>query len=124
MLIFNRKFYNRFFILEGDIMKKYKLAIISAVFLTLSSSVACAATFGNKYSGASSVETMQVRYTGSAWNYKKSRYKSTYFKYVRGSRTLLYRFVSNGKVTGSVWDDMRWGNKYTTRFYWGHGALK
>jgi hypothetical protein len=83
------------------------------------SSTADAASFGTSASGASSQESLQIRYNGAAWNYSKSPYNSTWFKYSRNGRTLLSKTAYNGKVTGSVWGDLRWGGKYTTKFNWG-----
>ncbi|SES10171.1 hypothetical protein [Lachnobacterium bovis] len=83
-----------------------------------------AATFGDKNSGASSDEYVEFVYHGTAWNYKKSSYKSTYFVYTRNGRTLMKKTAYNGKVSGNVTDDIRWGDKYTTKFKWGHGAKK
>lgn len=109
--------------------KKIKLSLITTLCLTglaitTPSVTANAATFGNSNSGASSTESMQIRYTGAAWNYSKSPYKSTSFKYTRNGKTLLSKTAYNGKVTGSVWDDLRWGNKYTTKFSWSRGSRK
>lgn len=86
--------------------------------------VAYAATFGNSSSGASSTESFQIRYDGAAWNYSSSPYKSTSFTYSRNGRTLMNKVAYNGKVTGSVWDDLRWGDKYTTKFNWNREARK
>ena len=36
----------------------------------------------------------------------------------------MKRTAYNGKVTGSVWDDLRWGEKYKTKFNWGRGPYK
>ncbi|REH77760.1 hypothetical protein [Staphylococcus felis] len=77
--------------------------------MTLGSTPAFAETFGNSKSGASSVESFQIKYNGASWNYKGSDYKSTSFKYSRNGRTLLTKTAYNGKVTGSVWNDLRWG---------------
>ena len=38
--------------------------------------------------------------------------------------TLMKKTAYNGKVSGNVTDDIRWGDKYTTKFKWGHGAKK
>lgn len=109
-------------------MKKMKKIICSALLIGtigLGANTALAANFGNSSSGASSVESFQIKYDGAAWNYSSSPYKSTFFKYTRDERTLLYKSASNGKVTGSVWDDLiHWGDKYTTVFNWGRGAYK
>ncbi|SDD32291.1 hypothetical protein SAMN05421663_10943 [Terribacillus halophilus] len=90
----------------------------------LGASTADAASFGNSSSGASSVESFQIKYNGAAWNYSNSAYKSTSFKYTRNGRTLLSKTAYTSKVTGSVWDDLRWGDKYTTKFTWSRGAKK
>ncbi|MEH7201677.1 hypothetical protein [Bacillus safensis] len=108
-------------------MKKMKKFICSALVVAtigLSANTASAASFGNSSSGASSVESWQIIYNGAAWNYSKSKYKSTSFKYTRDGRTLLTKTAYRGKVTGSVMDDLRWGNKYTTKFTWKRGARK
>ena len=97
-------------------------AIVLAGALTLGGvSTAYAGSFGNHLNGASTKEVLQVKYNGAAWNYRGSGYKSAWFKYTRNGKTLLYRYVKNGKVTGSVWDNLvDWSKKQTTRFYWGH----
>lgn len=110
-------------------MKLKTRKLLSALLIASSISVVGmgsvqAATFGTSSSGASSKEVLQIRYDGAAWNYKKSSYKSTSFRYKRNGRTLLSRTAYNGKVTGSVWDDLRWGDKYTTKFSWNRGAKR
>lgn len=103
--------------------KKIKRIICSMLvvgLIGLGTNTVYAAYFGNASSGASSVEVFQVKYNGAAWNYSSSNYAATWFKYTRNGRTLLYRIAYNGKVTGSVWDDLiHWGDKYTTHFNWG-----
>ena len=85
-------------------------------------SVAYASTYGNSMNGASNEEVLQVRYNGAAWNYSGSGYNWASFKYSRNGQTLLTKTAYNGKVTGSVWDDLvRWGEKYTTKFNWNRG---
>lgn len=80
-----------------------------------------AATFGNSLNGASSVEVLQVRYDGAAWNYPGSGYKNAWFQYTRDGQTLLHRVATNGKVTGSVWDNLvNWSKNKTTKFNWGN----
>ncbi|WP_206168087.1 hypothetical protein, partial [Staphylococcus felis] len=107
------------------LMKTHIKKVISSLLVvgtvTLGSTPAFAATFGNSKSGASSVESFQIKYNGASWNYKGSGYKSTSFKYSRNGRTLLTKTAYNGKVTGSVWDDLRWGKKYKTKFSWWRG---
>ena len=107
--------------------KKVKQIICTALVagsLGLGTTTALAASFGSSSSGASSVESLQIRYNGAAWNYSNSPYKSTSFKYVRNGKTLTNKVAYNGKVTDSVWDDLRWGDKYTTKFSWDRGARK
>ena len=108
-------------------MKKIKQFMCSALavgIIGLGTVTASAASFGNASSGASSVESLQIKYDGEAWNYSSSPYKYTSFTYKRDNRTLLTKTAYTGKVTGSVWDDLRWGEKYTTKFSWARGALK
>lgn len=105
-------------------MRKFICSMLVAATIVLGGTTAYAATFGNDNSGASSVEVFQVKYNGAAWNYSKSNYKSTSFKYTRDGRTLLSKTAYSSKVTGSVWDDIRWGDKYTTKFNWSRGAKK
>lgn len=107
---------------------KFKLSrkittLILALTLTVGlGSVAYAADFGNAKNGASNVEVLQVKYDGAAWNYPGSGYSWASFKYTRNNRTLLTKTAYNGKVTGSVWDDLvHWGDEYTTKFNWNHG---
>lgn len=100
--------------------KSISTLILVGVLALGAASTAYATSFGNAKNGASSVEVLQIRYNGSAWNYAGSGYKNAYFKYTRNGKTLLSRTVTKGKVTGSVWDDLRWGEKYTTRFSWNH----
>ncbi|MGM9986956.1 MAG: hypothetical protein ACI35O_06965 [Bacillaceae bacterium] len=108
-------------------MKKMKKIICSGLIvgtIGLGTNAAFAASFGNSSSGASSVESFQIKYDGAAWNYSSSAYKSTSFKYARDGRTLLSKTAYSSKVTGSVWDDLRWGDQYTTKFTWNRGSLK
>lgn len=102
-------------------LRKTVSAFMMASALTLGSvSMVHAASFGTNLNGASTKEVLQIRYDGAAWNYKGSGYRNASFKYTRNGRTLLTRVTTNGKVTGSVWDDLRWGDKYTTKFSWNH----
>lgn len=93
---------------------------MAAVLVMGTSSVTYAASFGNASNGASSTEVFNIKYNGAAWNYLGSGYRNASFKYTRGGRTLLTRTTTCGKVTGSVWDDLRCGDKYVTRFTWNH----
>lgn len=95
------------------------LMIVGALTLGATNMV-YAASFGNSLNGASSTEVLQIRYNGAAWNYSGSGYKNASFKYTRNGKTLLTRTATRGTVTGSVWDDLRWGKKYTTYFSWNH----
>jgi len=85
---------------------------------------ASATTYGDASSGASNEESFQIRYNGAAWNYGSSPYQSTSFTYTRNGTVLMKKTAYNGKVSGSVWDDLRWGDKYTTKFYWGRGSKR
>ena len=103
-------------------IRKYLSGVIVVSLLSLSLGLtAFAASFGNDSCGASSEEVLQIRYDGAAWNYTGSEYSWASFTYTRGDRTLMHKCVDEGKVTGSVWDDLRWGDKYTTRFSWNRG---
>lgn len=105
-------------------MKKIVLSgLILSVFSLFSTATVFAATFGNSVSGASSNEVLQIRYDGSAWNYIDSPYQYTSFSYTRNGKTLMNKTAYNGKVTGSVMDDLRWGDKYTTVFNWKRGPV-
>ena len=102
-------------------LKKAISTLMIAGALTLgASNMAFAASFGNSLNGASSNEVLQIRYNGAAWNYSGSGYKNASFKYTRNGKTLLSKTATSGKVSGSVWDDLRWGDKYTTYFSWNH----
>lgn len=99
------------------------IALLFTITLTIGlGSVAYAATFGTDKNGASSVEVLQVKYNGAAWNYKDSGYSWASFTYSRNGRTLLTKTAYNGMVTGSVWDDLvHWSEEYTTEFSWNNG---
>lgn len=101
--------------------KKVSIGLALSLSLVLGTGSAFAKSFGNPSSGASSKESYQIRYDGAAWNYKSSPYKSTSFKYARNGRTLMSKTAYSSKVTGSVWDDLRWGDKYNTKFSWSRG---
>lgn len=98
-------------------------ALLVALTLTVGAgSIAYAANFGNSKNGASSVEVLQVKYDGAAWNYSGSGYNWASFTYSRNERTLLTKTAYSEKVTGSVWDDLiHWGDEYTTTFKWNRG---
>ncbi|WP_257160761.1 hypothetical protein [Corynebacterium cystitidis] len=108
--------------MERTLRKKgaaFGLAIALAMGVT---GTAYAATFGNNLNGASSVEVLQVKYNGAAWNYPGSGYQNAWFKYHRNGRTLMQKYAYNGKVTGSVWDNLYdWSKGQTTQFTWGCG---
>lgn len=104
--------------------KKIGLASLLSLVMLIPATQVSAVSFGNAYSGASSVEVGQIRYNGAAWNYKKSPYKCTTFRYSRDGKTLMTRTATNVRVIGSVYDDLRWGNKYTTKFSWWRCAKK
>lgn len=105
-------------------VKKASASLLVAGIIGIGTSTVSAASFGNSVSGASTVESFQIKYNGAAWNYKNSPYKSTSFRYKRANRTLLTKTAYSGKVTGSVWDDVRWGEKYKTIFSWWRGSRK
>lgn len=51
-----------------------------------------------------------------------SGYSWASFTYSRNGVTLLTKTAYNGRVEGSVWDDLiHWGEAYTTKFSWNHG---
>lgn len=103
---------------------KRKMAAVSlAAALTMGgASAAEAATFGDSRNGASTVEVLQVKYDGAAWNYSGSGYRYASFKYTRGGRTLMHKYAYNGKVTGSVWDNLiDWSSNARTYFSWNRG---
>lgn len=103
-----------------DIKKTTASLALVAALAVGGAGTAYAASFGNAQNGASSVEVFQVRYDGAAWNYPGSGYNSAWFKYARNGRTLLHKTAWNGKVTGSVWDNLvNWSDKQTTQFTWG-----
>lgn len=107
--------------MKTNLKKATTAGIVSLSMLGAGTGVAYGATFGTSLNGASSVEVLQVKYDGAAWNYKGSGYKNASFKYTRNGQTLLSRTATNGKVTGSVWDDLlRWGDQYRTIFTWNH----
>lgn len=101
--------------------KLLSLALATGIMATMGIT-AFAASFGNSLNGASNTEVLQVKYDGAAWNYDDSGYDWASFKYSRNGRTLLSKTAYNGKVTGSVWDDLiHWGDEYTTIFNWNRG---
>lgn len=112
-----------FFIVKKSI-KKFVRSLLVIGILGLGTVTAFAASYGDSTSGASTKESFQIKYDGAAWNYSSSKYKSTSFKYTRDGRTLLSKTAYSSKVTGSVWDDLAWGDKYTTYFSWSRGARR
>lgn len=105
-----------------DVKKKMASVALVAALTVGGAATAEAATFGNSRNGASTVEVLQVRYDGAAWNYSGSGYRYAWFKYSRNGRTLLQKYAYSGKVTGSVWDNLiDWSDSQTTRFGWGRG---
>lgn len=102
--------------------KKITALLLALALTVISGSAAFASSFGNDMNGASSEEVLQVKYNGAAWNYENSGYSWASFTYSRNGRTLLSKTAYNGKVTGSVWDDLiHWGEAYTTHFNWNNG---
>lgn len=105
-----------------QIKKKTAAVSLAAILAAGGVAPAFAASFGNSLNGASSVEVFQVKYDGAAWNYPGSGYSHAWFKYSRGGKTLMYKVATNGKVTGSVWDNLiDWSSNQTTMFTWGNG---
>ncbi len=97
-------------------------ATVLAGLLTFSLSVpahADSATYGNSLHGASTNETLELRYTGAAWNYAGSGHAGAWFKYVRNGKQLTYKEVTQGRVEDKIWDSPKWGDKGRTYFYWG-----
>lgn len=107
--------------MKKSIKKKFS-ALMCATLLASTAVSVGAATFGNGKCGASNVEVLQVRYNGAAWNYSGSGYKWASFTYTRNGRTLMKKTVNQGRVSGSVWDDLiHWDDAHTTHFYWNCG---
>lgn len=104
-------------------IKRKISAVLCAATIASSLSVAASAySYGNSKNGASSVEVLQVKYNGAAWNYSGSGYNWASFKYSRNGRTLLQRYAYSGRVEGSVWDDLiHWDDAHTTKFNWNRG---
>lgn len=102
--------------------KVITLLLTLALAAGFGSATHAAVTFRNDLNGASSTEVLQVKYDGAAWNYDGSGYNWASFTYIRDGRTLLTKTTYNGKVTGSVWDDLlHWNKEYTTLFNWSRG---
>jgi len=105
--------------IKKTLKKRFTSIMLASTLVMGGTIVAHAASFGNSLNGASSTEVLQVKYNGAAWNYSGSGYRNASFKYTRNGKTLLSKVATNGKVTGSVWDDLiHWGDKYTTKFSW------
>lgn len=104
--------------------KQFTSSALVVGALLVGAGSASAATFGDSNSGASSVESYQIKYDGAAWNYAGSRWQSTSFKYTRNGKTLLSRTAYSSKVTGSVWDNLLPGETRTTYFNWSRGPLR
>lgn len=105
--------------MKQETRNKFVSALATTIAVgTLGCSTVFGASFGNSKCGASSVEIAQFVYKGTAWNYKGSGYKKAEFRYTRNGKVLMHKVTYNGKVTGYVTDDVRWGKKYTTHFTW------
>lgn len=103
-----------------NLKRQFAALTLAAALAVGGASVAEADTFGTRSNGASTVEVLQVRYDGAAWNYSGSGYKNAWFKYSRNGRTLLTKTAFNGRVASSVWDNLfDWSSNQTTRFNWG-----
>ena len=77
---------------------------------------------GDKWNGASNYEYFQVMYKGAAWNYRGSGYNYAWYRYSRNGKTIQYKIAYNGRVSGSVWDNLLvWGNAGRTYFNWNRG---
>lgn len=104
-----------------NVKKKIAALALAATLTAGGAGAAYAASFGNSLNGASSVEVLQVKYDGAAWNYSGSGYRNAWFKYSRAGKTLMHKVATNGKVTGFVWDNLLdWSSSQTTIFNWGH----
>lgn len=102
--------------------KKIASLLLALALMVGLGTVAYAQSFGDALNGASNEEVLQVKYDGAAWNYPGSGYNWASFTYSRNGVTLLTKTAYNGKVTGSVWDDLvHWGEEYTTKFNWNRG---
>ena len=106
--------------MKNTFKKIFSTTILTFTLIFGGTHIAYGTTFGNSLNGASSVEVWQIKYNGAAWNYSGSGYKNASFKYTRNGKLLLAKKVNRGKVKGSVWDDLRWGEKYKTKFSWNH----
>lgn len=107
--------------MKTSLKKRISMFVLALALAFGGTVTAYAATFGTDLNGASNVEVLQVKYNGAAWNYPGSGYRNASFKYSRNGKTLLTKVATNGKVTGSVWDDLiHWGKEYTTIFNWNH----
>lgn len=101
---------------------KKSVGVLALALAVAGGTTAYAASYGNSKNGASNTEVLQVKYDGAAWNYSGSGYSWASFTYTRNGKTLLKKYAYNGKVTGSVWDDLLdWSESATTHFYWNHG---
>ena len=109
-------------------MVKFKRVIagigLALLLLTCTPIKALAYYGGNRSSGASCYEYGDLIYSGAAWNYSESIYKSTSFKFTRNKELLMSKTAYKTRVTGFVIDDLRVGKKYTTVFSWSRGPRK
>ena len=95
-----------------NVKKKIAALALAATLTAGGAGAAYAASFGN---------SLNVKYDGAAWNYSGSGYRNAWFKYSRAGKTLMHKVATNGKVTGSVWDNLLdWSSSQTTIFNWGH----
>lgn len=108
--------------IKSKVSKKITALLLALTLSVGAGSVVYAATFGTALNGASSDEVFYVKYDGAAWNYPGSGYSWASFTYSRNGVTLLTKTAYNGRVEGSVWDDLiHWGDEYTTIFKWNNG---
>ena len=103
-------------------IKKFICALMIVLTLVSGSVFNASAYYGgNRLHGASSYERWLVFYDGAAWNYWGSGYRGTWYKYHRNGRTLQYKVAYNGRVSGTVVDDLfTWGEAGRTKFNWNH----
>ena len=109
-------------ILGGFVMKRKVTSVLCALICVLSLALTVgAATFGNSRCGASSDHYLELLYHGKCWVYSDSGYKWASFKYTRNGEVLASRKSLGGVESATVFDDLRWGDKYTTKFNWNRG---
>lgn len=85
-----------------NVKKKIASLALAATLTAGGAGAAYAASFGNSLNGASSVEVLQVKYDGAAWNYSGSGYRNAWFKYSRAGKTLMHKVATNYRTYDSA----------------------